>query len=322
MHKRLKGGRGIFVFSDPAGAKACLAIASILIDIDVLVISDRTFPFFEDFKINVKSYDELTTSEWIDYFIPDFIFTGTSIPEKIELNFIKEAKYRNIKTISFVDHWTNIKQRFWSNQEYIYPSEIWLIDEEAKEKALFDGIPENLICISGNPYYDFLKNWRPLDSKKEVFNKIGIDISSRYILFAPEPLSSFDLQNKYGFDEVSGLKHLISSTENLNFQNIFIIIKGHPNQNHQLFIEYITESKNKKIIYLRDFDLNQLIFYSEVVVGYFSNSLIEAAIMDKKVIRILIDLIDIKLDPFYNKKVGVKICKRKSLVTALNKILY
>lgn len=321
MFDQLKDKKGIFVFSDPAGAKACLAAAASLNQNEILVISDREYLFFYDFKVLVNSVIDKSIKSWIDSFEPEFIFTGTSLPKKIELDFIKEALHKNIKTISFVDHWINIKMRFFSTDEYIYPNEIWLIDVDAKQKAMLEGIPENLIRISGNPYYKFLKNWKPELSKKEVLKKIGADKFSRYILYAPEPFSTFNLQEKYGFDELSGLKHLDSALFELGLTDILIVVKGHPNQNSQIFLDYIKKTNSKNISYVYDFDINHLISYATVVIGYFSNSLIEAQEMNKKVIRILIDLIDINMDPFLNKEVGFKIYNVKSMRQKLNNII-
>ncbi|MDA7707905.1 hypothetical protein N8806_01530 [Flavobacteriaceae bacterium] len=318
---KIKGQRGIFVFSDPAGAKACLALVKSLKNKEILIISDRKYSFYSEFNLEVHLSKEKNVKDWVDFFKPDFIFTGTSMPEKIELNFIKEAKGRSIKTISFVDHWTNFKQRFLSNQIYIYPSQIWVIDEQAKQKALLDGIPENLIKISNNPYYEFLKKWKPSFNKEKLFKKLGLVTSSKYILFAPEPLSTFNLQTKYGFDEVSGLKHLDTTIENLGLYNIYIIVKGHPNQNHKLFLKYIAESKNNRIFYLKEFDLNHLIYYSEIVAGYFSNSLIEAKKMNKKVIRLLIDLKDFNLDPFDKMRIGEKVYTLSNLKDSIQKYI-
>ena len=53
-------GKGLFVFSDPAGAKAVLALVYLLkrdnIITDFKVISDRKYSFFEDFEIEVNTH--------------------------------------------------------------------------------------------------------------------------------------------------------------------------------------------------------------------------------------------------------------------------
>lgn len=307
MHKQFLGKKGIFVFSDPAGAKACLALATSLNQNEILVISNREYSFFSDFNVIVQAVSKKSIKSWIELFEPEFIFTGTSFPEKIELSFIKEAAAREIKTYSFVDHWINIKKRFLSNEAYIFPSEIWLIDEEAKSKALQEGLKEELLHISGNPYYDYLGKWKPILTKESVIESLGLCNHAEYILYAPEPISTFNLQEKYGYDELDGLKHIIYCLNEVGLSKTDIIIKGHPNQKSQIFLDYIKHTGNKNILYVQDFDINHLIYYSKVVIGYFSNSLIEATKMNKKVFRLLIDLSDLNLDPFKEMKIGKKI---------------
>ena len=171
---KIKGQKGLFVFSDPAGAKACLALAKSFKQKTLLIISDRKYSFYSEFNIMVNNSNDRSILEWYDFFDPDFVFTGTSLPAKIELGLLIEAKSRKIKTYSFVDHWTNISKRFKSFEEYIYPDEIWLIDDSAKEIAINEGVKENIISVSGNPYYDYLKTWKPNTSKEKLMNSIGL----------------------------------------------------------------------------------------------------------------------------------------------------
>jgi hypothetical protein len=312
--EQFENKKGLFVFGDPAGAKACLSICSRLNNNLNLIISNRIYPFFENFNVNVENSTSKTISEWFEDHQPDYVFTGTSIPDKNELRFLQEAQTRNIKSFSFVDHWININERFKLNESYVYPSQVYLIDEEAKSIAIKEGLPSELIRIVGNPYYTFLENWTPFFTKSELFSKLGISKDSHYILFAPEPISSFNLQDKYGFDEVSGLNYLVKSLEELKFDNIKIIVKAHPNQNHIVFKEYI---EKKECIYLEDFDINHLFYYSKVVIGYFSNSLIEASKMNCKIFRLLIDKKSTLIDPLLHQNIGQIINKKEQLLTEL-----
>ncbi len=324
---KIKGQRGFFVFSDPAGAKACLALVKSFQNKEILIISDRKYSFYSEFNLEVYLSTEKSTTEWFDFFKPDFVFTGTSMPQnsviefpkKIELEFLRESKSRKIKTYSFVDHWTNMSERFKYIEEYIYPDELWVIDNYAKEKAIEFGIDENIIVVSDNPYYNYLKEWKSNISKDDLFDKIGLRKNEKFILYAPEPISTFNLQEKYGYDELSGLIHLNKSLRELKLGNIKIIVKAHPNQEHKVFTSYISKQKNN--IYLKDFNINDLIYYSECVVGYFSNSLIEASVMNKKILRLLIELKDKDFDVLKDKNIGKKIYSLLDLSNELKNFL-
>jgi hypothetical protein len=96
-------GRGLFVFSDPGGAKPLLALLKLRPELkNYLVVSDRNYDFFSDFNIPVASYTSESANEVIKEFNPDFIFTGTSYTSKIELNFVLAAKRFNIPSYSFL----------------------------------------------------------------------------------------------------------------------------------------------------------------------------------------------------------------------------
>lgn len=301
--EKLINRKGVIVFSDPAGAKACLSIASKLDASNIAVICDRRYDFFNDFNIEVKFPPRESLEEYFEAISPEFVLTGTSLPEKIEIEFIRNAKQKNIKTFSFVDHWTNIKKRFISGGEIVYPSEIWLIDEEAECKAKSENIPEELIKIVGNPYYEYLKKWKPNLTKQELYKKLNLQPNSQYILYAPEPFSKFNLQKKYGFDELSGLKYLEKAILEIGINNITVLVKGHPNQEDKIFNDYI-EQKKSNTIYVKDYNINDLICHAKLVTGYFSNSMIEANVMGKQVLRMIIGLKDSELDLLRNKNIG------------------
>ena len=82
------------------------------------------------------------------------------------MDFIIHAEKNNIKTISFVDHWINISKRFLHTIKYTYPDIIWVIDDIAKKTAVNEGISEDKIIVYENPYYSFLRKFRPRVSKK------------------------------------------------------------------------------------------------------------------------------------------------------------
>lgn len=96
---KIKGHRGIFAFSDPAGAKACLALVKSIKNKETLIISDRKYSFYSEFNLEVNSCEQISIKEWFNIFKPDFVFTGTSMPNKIELKFLKEAKKKELKHI-------------------------------------------------------------------------------------------------------------------------------------------------------------------------------------------------------------------------------
>jgi hypothetical protein len=276
-------GKGLFVFSDPGGAKAVLTQASALKNSlrEIMIISDRDYPFFKDFALTIINPVE-TADEVIRKFEPDFVFCGTSYTSKIELEYILAAEKNNVLSYAFIDHWTNFRNRFLYKDSYLFPDIILVIDERAKQLAAADNIAPEIIEVFGNPYYSWLKNWQPALSKNQLLALLNISRpKGKLVVFAPDPLSNVNGKEIYGFDEISATEKINTILESNNFDFDFVI-KAHPNQNLKA-LKAVTG--NKIIIAETEADINSLIFYADIIIGFFSNFLIEAAILNKKILR-------------------------------------
>ena len=287
MIEKITGRRVLFVYSDPAGAKAILSLIYLNRDIlsNYLIISDREYDFEVNFNLTIQKFSNKSVIQWIETLRPEVVVTATSYPGNLELLFVKEATSCNIEVISFVDHWTNMKDRFLRDEKFILPRSVYVIDEFAKQIAIDEGLPVSVLQVSDNPYYTYLKGWKPLRDKSAVLGHLDLPESTNYLLFAPEPLLQFGLQKKYGFSELDGLNELIKIIIDQQIdRKMRLIIKPHPNHEIDLFNrielpDFITIA-NKS-------DYNELAYYSEGILGFFSNSLIEGFFMQKKIIRIL-----------------------------------
>ncbi len=135
----------------------------------------------------------------LDY---DTIITSTSAKADHEVQFLKIAKLSGIRTISILDHWVNYASRFLRNGEYIFPDEIWVTDNEAREIA--NASFENLkVTQIENPYKVYLQN-RYLPRSKPHRGTV---------LYCTEPIKSFnntsqDRQN-INYDEFVALESFI-----------------------------------------------------------------------------------------------------------------
>jgi len=297
-------GRGLFVFSDPGGAKPILTLADEYSETltAIIAVSDRVYPFFKDFSTKIDIPD--LTSNIYD-FKPDFVFTGTSYTSDFEIRYIKEAKKIGIPVYSFVDHWTNILKRFTNEKEIILPDIIFVLDDRAKEIAIQEGIVKEILQVLPNPYHTFLRKWTPNCTKEYFLKENKIQSTDLLITFAPDPLSNAGGIEKFGTDEIIIAKKFIKAILKVKSQkNITVIFKPHPNQN----IEYVLplfKHFGLNVICLIDVDTRLLLFYSDIIVGIFSNILIEAQILGKDVIRFLEKS---NMDPLEQLNIG-KICK-------------
>lgn len=312
--RKLKG-RGLFVFSDPGGAKPLLAFVKLLQEQlkDYKIISDRKYSFFYDFELKIDNPD--LDLDFIN-FKPDFLFTGTSYTSKLEINYIKKAKSENIISYSFVDHYTDISKRFINEGVPTIPNKILVIDESARKIALNEGIANSCIDILANPYHQYLRQWEPGNLIRDFFNEHKIT-KRNIITIALDPLSNAGGINKFGTDEAIILNKILLALKKQKLNETLIVIKSHPNQNIKL-IQEVIDVFNLDILLIEKIDTKVLIHISNIVVGIFSNFLIEAKIMKKNIVRVTQNLNE---DPLLNKNIGI-VCKNElELDNTFNKLL-
>lgn len=285
--------RRLIVFSDPGGAKPCLSLAKKWQETDeLLVCSDREYAFFETFGIPVRQCRSEDARAIFQEFQPDSLYSGTSYTSLIELDFTCEAKKRGIHTASFVDHYTGFDVRFGTTEARILPDEIHVLDEKAAALAREAGLPERRIRITGNPYHEFLGSWRSRLTKEQVFQKLEIPISdAKIILFAPDPISNAGGAEKFGADEVAILKLFLESLGEAG-RPIQLLIKAHPNQSMEYLKSGLKNVPKNVELHLvpaeKDALLNDLIQQTDLVLGMFSSILLEAELLGKKSLGILV----------------------------------
>lgn len=277
----MPGNHIAFVFSDQAGANACTALARMVeSDVRVALYSNRNYS--NNLGVDLKKQPALVGVETI--------FLGTSHPASsgyYELNCLKEAKQKNIYTISFIDHWVNFKLRFTdANGETTYPNEIWVIDEKAKQLAIEEGLPSSLLKVTGNPYHRYLKDqWKSSWQGKSYLSSLNIQPDAFHILFAPDPLSLRNASEKTGFDEAGALADLLDVISGLNDENIWLLVKPHPLQPEGVLEREIEKANWQNVSFLKNADSLELINTADLVIGFFSNFLLDAKALGKNVAR-------------------------------------
>ena len=297
-------GTTVFVFSDPGGAKPCLSLIELNKLTNVVVVSDRKYSFYKDFNVRVRFLNK-GFEKFIDEVQPKLIFTGTSYTSNIEKEFISIAKIKNIPCYSFVDHWTRISDRFkYRNGKTTLPDKIWVIDERAKQIAIEENIEENKIVVSGNPYHSWLKNWKPNISLEDFYREIKLEDKGRKLLvYAPDPLSNIEGFEKFGFDELAATSFLVKlfSENSSDLRDWLVLVKPHPNQDTEKLSKIINQHD---MFYMLpgNMNVNLIIYYSDLVMGFFSSFLIEADVMGKPVLRFLDK--EIKFDPIAELRIG------------------
>lgn len=297
--KLLLNKEALLAFSDPAGAKSVLAYATENCHLfrRILAVSNRSYDFYGDFDIDIKNYDKNSAEQWLKIANANILITGTSYPVGIEIELISAARQASIPSVTFVDHWVNMAKRFEIASSLVLPDAVCVIDERAKQYAIDDGIPESKIVVLGNPYHTYLRHWKSSCSRNHFLTEIGLPPRARYILYAPEPLSVFGLDAIYGFNELDAFEMIYRAAEPWLGSEEYVIIKAHPNQRHTLFTDHFCCQSYHNVIYIENGSLPDFLYHADCVLGLFSNSLVEASILGKGVIRPLMKLTKHATDP-------------------------
>ena len=199
----------------------------------------------------------------------NMVITGTSQSSRLEKIAIKIAKEKDIDVVTFLDYWVNFYNRFELDGECIYPDEIWVIDETAKQNAENE-LPGSKIILKDNPYLLDL-----LDQKKSN-NSNDKEIC---ILYVCQPYDEDE------FTDIQGLEYFLTLTKLIKTdKKIKIKVRLHPLENVSKYKEIIN-------VYLHFFDIkvssdNLLandLNWSQYVVGMHTNALSVAVAFDLKV---------------------------------------
>ena len=222
--------------------------------------------------LNCKEY-----SNELRNIMPDILITGTSAKNLNERYLWQEAKNLKIKTIAFVEYWGNYGIRFsdisaleiekFNGNCNMLPDYIIVPDDFAKEEAIKEGVPSNLIYPLGNPHFqNIYSKLNFIENKKTNF----VDENETLITYASQPFTE-DL-GKPG-EELNVLEDIIDSTDKK------ILVKLHPKEDFSKFDKY-----KDKVMLNKEMSMPEIIKASDLVISINSMVLLEAMIIKKPII--------------------------------------
>lgn len=222
-------------------------------------------------KMNLK-LSEL--AEVQDLTIFDMVLTGTSWGSALEREFLERARLQQVKSVTFLDHWWNYKDRFKT-----LPSEIWVGDNQALEIAKKD-FPDIPVVLQTNYYMREIVE--AVKSPSEPHDKL-------HILYVCDPVSTAS-QARYGdadglgyneFTALNGfIKYLASQKEKVKE----VRLRLHPAEPLGKYISVADDySKQFQIFETKGRPLEEDLAWADWVVGCDSMPLAIAAIAGKPV---------------------------------------
>lgn len=158
-----------------------------------------------------------------------FLLCGTSWQSNLEFNAIGRARELGKRTVAFLDHWVNYRERFTRGTKVHLPDEIWVGDNIAQEMVAeaLPGVPSRLV---DNPYFADLR--QELASLKPSYTKNEDKLS---VLYVCEPVSEhmklqFGDERQLGYVEQEALAHFLANAGAMGKPVRRIVIRPHPSE--------------------------------------------------------------------------------------------
>ena len=214
---------------------------------------------------------------------PDALFFGTGWQERVEQPFVQYCKQHSIPTFSFLDHWSNYRERFG------YPAKGWetncgdftlLSDGKALQIAQEYNLP-NPKALRNYYLYELIQH-----SKSTIIEP------NQNLLFLSEPTDAVALKaygdaNFWGFTQYSALVDILEHFA--LFECSGLTIRLHPSDNGDGYAKILEKYSHIPIVInnATEIDLIQQLLEAKIVIGFDTMALYTAALMGKKIISYL-----------------------------------
>jgi hypothetical protein len=212
----------------------------------------------------------------------DWLLCGTSWQSDLEWQSIKSARESGKRSVAFLDHWGNFRERFIRRGEFVIPDEVWVGDVLA-EKLVKGVLPEVKVSLVGNPYFDHLTRELAAMPKLDGIRKMALTV-----LFVSEPLRehglhAFGNERHWGYTEEEAIHYLLSNLEVLGQSVGRIIIRPHPSEPPHKY-DWVKQVYSLPIMNGGNRTLLEEVAESDVVVGFQSMAMVVGLMAGKRVI--------------------------------------
>jgi len=193
------------------------------------------------------------------------------------------------------------------------PDRMCVWSKKVKEYLLkFGNFPEKVPVVTGDPKLDYLPSVIKNFSYQKITEKMKIPKNKKVILFATENLPNMNEKELVTNTVINAIK---------NLPDIHLIIKIHPNENDDSFYrKKIDMLKLSNFSIVKDVNLYETLFISDVVVLSYSTVGYEAMLMGKPVISL--NLLGLHDDAsLIKKKLAFVVKKKEDLLTTIQNCL-
>lgn len=315
----------LFFARDPGGANCIIPVIKRTQGIYNTVILSKDFAYkrIESAGIKTEQIDEYCDStsiesikEYLDINGISIVVTGTSVDDYTERYLWKACSLLNIPSVAIIDQWTNLGIRFSEfnysqEQEYkdsrshpYLPTIICVMDQLAKDIMIQEGIPQDLIVITGQPHFDTVRT--------NFQNASVTNQSEKVITFVSEPIfrdyDSCGKDSYWGFNEFSIFSELINAINTIDEtqrNDCRVIVRPHPRDNISEWNRQLKHTDGFDVSIDSDSNTYELLKKSSLICGMSSMMLLEACICEIPILSVMIGLK--RENPFVLNNIGI--CK-------------
>jgi hypothetical protein len=205
-----------------------------------------------------------------------WILTGSSWQSDLEWRALRLARTHGKRSVTFLDHWLNYKDRFVRMGEECLPDALWVADRYALQIAERE-FPGTAIENVGNPYLESIAERANRQTK--VF-KTG---QAQRVLIVTEPVSVHALKQygdamHYGYTEFEAVELMLARLPQFLGGSTLerIVVRPHPSEPLHKYQYLIENSEGLPVVVRKDGDLLDEVLESSIVVGCETMALIVA----------------------------------------------
>lgn len=245
----MKAARIVAIAGDPGGAAALAPVLRLLRQQDrpVQALAYRqAVTHWRNSGLTVEELAESTDCAAAQQRLVDLgatiLLSATSDNGvNLEKRFLAAARRLGIPSLAVLDHWMNYRLRFANPKgELAYlPDRIAIMDEQAREEMLAEGLDASRLVVTGQPAFDELAALRRSvtpQQRQAIRHMLGVANDERMVLFASEPISlmcgTTPSQPLYpGYTEQTVLRTLAGALERIarrRTEKIVLVVRPHP----------------------------------------------------------------------------------------------
>ncbi len=212
----------------------------------------------------------------------DWVLTGTSWKSDLEYNAIRYARENKKKSVSFLDHWVNYKQRFTRLGVLSLPDEIWVGDEQALSIARAE-LPSATVCLKSNPYFESLESEL---SEIRAGNTFEVE---PYVLYVCSPVREhafidYGDENYWGYTEEDAIRYFMENLSALKAEHQHIVFRPHPSESAGKY-DWLIKEYGTQVEIGGDKPLLEEIVVADFIIGCNSMAMVVGLLAGKRVIN-------------------------------------